>query len=174
MKRFLILTYSAFLIIISYISGHMPRHEINSFMTAGLGWDEWRIGIAITLLLYALTRYFRIWPVRIVIGAMAILMLAVGLTGIVDDNFLGKYPIFLNPIDIFVLIEGGIIALMASLDFVKKPDIVLVPQAAPVPAPEYTISLFFLGQEPRPPMRATTLPFPPPLVFGGGAAAQAA
>lgn len=155
MSRLLLIIYSAFLIFVSYISSRFPHNELNWFMTASPHWDNVRVGLALGLLLYAATEYFRVWPIRLLLGLSALLMGAIGVAGLYAETFLGLVDLNLRLLDIFILVEGGVFGLMASLEY--YPEIRFLRAPEPAPQPMYTVSLFFLD---RPPERSVKIGLP--------------
>ena len=113
MTRVVLIGLGAFLIIISLWGLYAPASEVESFLTLKQNFETARLAAGVFMLFYGCIESFRLPFMRFLIGMAGVIALLGGI--------LGLFLWYLLPMDIFILLTGGIYAILANIELETVP-----------------------------------------------------
>jgi hypothetical protein len=122
MSRYVLVGYCLFVAALSFFGAHAPHSELSSFLTVKPVLTDVRLGFALLLLIYSLSRYFRPLALRFFVCAAGLGLITASLVSLFSYSFLGLFSYEMLPIDFFIAVEGGILALIVAFAYEPLPS----------------------------------------------------
>lgn len=115
MRRFSVLGFCIFTVAITVYGFVHPSYHLQQLINPGLGNAIFRIAAAAVLAAYELWPRFRTALAKQIARAWGLLLLGYGLVTFISPTFLGSFWSYVPLGDVFVSIEGGVLALFLSM-----------------------------------------------------------
>ena len=114
MYKSVVVLYCFILSTMSLIGMLAPNSELSILMDTGRVAALFHLSLAFALATYTLVADLRLKGFRVGLGLLGIALIGTGLVSMINPNWL-----FLQPLDLFFIVEGGILSLIAVLDFAR-------------------------------------------------------
>lgn len=123
MKKFCILLFSLMTISASLYAAWRPSYLLHLlFDLSEPLFMVGRLSIAVLVLLYAFTPEIRTASMRLLMSFMGIGLLAISLGAFVSPTFFGYFRDYIPIGDVFIALEGGVLALLLAAEMpISKP-----------------------------------------------------
>jgi hypothetical protein len=115
MTKISIVLFSAFLLVVSVLANNLPDSPLEYLITSDTLYTSLRIALAAVLISTLMTRSLPA-SVRILLGLTGAFMISAGIAGFGWSTYAGLFELKLMPLDFFVFLEGGVLALVIGLD----------------------------------------------------------
>lgn len=136
MYRFLAVIFSSSVIAVSVLGMQNPTGPLSIIMSTSTGVSFIRIYLAALLLIYSFSAYHRYGILK-----DSLLITSLGLVGFLTLSLFSDTTPFPEPLDVFFGIEGAVLALVASLDFVRPKAVQkFMPRIPAIPVIDFTFA----------------------------------
>lgn len=116
MNKSVLVGFGAFVTALSYAAIYLPNSILPFIINPSKGWTIARLVLVFVLIAYGLFEIGRRRSTQMAIRFMGVGILMFCLFGLFSPDTVGLSGFYLLPIDLIVLLEGGIAALLLSLD----------------------------------------------------------
>jgi hypothetical protein len=115
MTKYTLVLFSLILIAFSALAIHAPHSEMENLLTSTTAITSGRLLVALFFLTYALFQSVRLKFTRLGMGLLGIGLVAFAVAGVVSPTYFGKIN-YVMPLDTLFSLQGGVLALLASLE----------------------------------------------------------
>lgn len=116
MSKTVVIGFGLASIVLTYLVSHMPDSILPFIISPSEEWSGLRLGVSVLLIAYMLFTALRRRSVQIGMRLIGIALLAIAVLGVASPESFGLSSLYILPIDLIVLLEGGILALLLSLE----------------------------------------------------------